>query len=396
MRMGRRQIVWIVLAVAVVTLVVWALRPVPIEVETAAVGREPLVVSIEEEGETRLRQRFAVSAPVAGRVLRIEARPGDAVRAGQVVAAITPARPVPLDDRTRAAAEARVRTADATLEGARADRRRLEAARDQAVRDAARTRTLFQAGSVARDAAELADLAARSAEEAVSAATAAVRAAEFALAEAKAALVSTTGRANEAQLPIASPIDGLVLRRVQESESVVAAGAPLIEIGDLRDLEVVSDLLSRDAVRVKPGARVVITNWGGPADLRGQVDRVEPSGFTKISALGVEEQRVNVVISLVDPPAARPQLGDGFRVEVRIVLSERSGVRATPTASLFRQDGRWAVFVVGDDSRIRRREVEIGDQNERITEVIKGLNEGDRVVVYPGESLTDGAEVAAR
>ena len=191
------------------------------------------------------------------------------------------------------------------------------------------------------------------------------------------------------------PIDGAVLKRVQESEAVVAPGAPLLEIGDLRDLEIVTDLLSNDAVRVQPGTAVVVTRWGGARDLSGRVLRVEPSGFTKVSALGVEEQRVNVVVELVDPPAARQTLGDGFRVEVRIVLSERAGVLMVPTAALFRVQGRWAVFLIVND-RLETRDVQIGDQNEQAAEVLGGLTEGDRVVVYPGESLAAGTKVAVR
>jgi HlyD family secretion protein len=186
-----------------------------------------------------------------------------------------------------------------------------------------------------------------------------------------------------------------VLRRAQESESVVAAGAPLLEIGDLQDLEIVMDVLSRDAVRVQPGAKVVIADWGGPRELAGRVRRVEPSGFTKTSALGVEEQRVNVVIEIVDPPAERPTLGDGFRVEARIVMTERADVLTVPAAALFRVEQRWAVFVVRDGTLLQR-EVQIGERNEEVAEVLSGLQAGEEVVVYPGESLADGVRVSTR
>jgi HlyD family secretion protein len=395
MRIGRRWIIWGAVAIVAAVAAIGIVRPSPVDVDTAVVARQTLRVTIDEEGETRLRRRFTVSAPVGGRVLRIEARSGDRVSAGQVLARITPARPAPLDIRSRAGAEARVQTAEAALARAQAERRRLSVEAEQAGREAARTRTLFDGGSVAREAVELADVRARSAAEAVAAADAAIRTAEFSLAEARSVLMTDAGTTRAADVAVLSPIDGLVLRRLHESEAVIGAGAPLIEIGDLRDLEIVADLLSRDAVRVAAGSPVAIINWGGPHELAATVDRVEPAGFTKVSALGVEEQRVNVVVAFVDPPDRRASLGDGFRVEVRILLAERPNVLAVPTASLFRVDGRWAVFVV-EDGRLTERAVQIGEQNEQLAEVLDGLAEGDRVVVYPGESLADGTQVVVR
>jgi HlyD family secretion protein len=395
MRIRRKHLIWIAGLLAAAALVSVLVRPAAVEVDMALAARGQLQVTIDEEGETRLRRRFAVSAPVAGRVLRIDTRPGDAVRAGQALAVVAPVRPTPLDARTRLAAEAREKAAGAALERTRSDRQRLAVEEEQAAREAARTKTLFDAGSVSRETLELADARLRTAREALKAADAAIRAAEFALAEARATLVSEGDTGTHAAVTVRSPIDGVVLRRLHESEAVLPAGAPLLEIGDLRDLEIVSDLLSIDAVRVKPGAAVVITRWGGSRDLKGLVDRVEPSGFTKVSALGVEEQRVNVVIELVDPPSERASLGDGFRVEVRIVVFDHSALLTVPTASLFRTDGRWAVFVVVGD-RLARREVTIGQQNDRIAEVLTGMAEGDRVVIYPGESLADGMRVTAR
>ena len=395
MRIARRHLIWTLVGLATVLGLVTLFRPAPVEVDIGLVKRGLLRVTIDEEGETRLRRRFVVSAPVSGRVMRIEAVAGQSVMASQVLATITPARPTPLDDRTRAGAEARVRAAEADLERARSDWRRLVVDADQAARDAARSDALFKTGSVAHESAEVARARSRSAAEAVNAAEAAIRTAEFAVAAARAALISDTDRSAGTAVSVRSPIDGVVLRRVQESEGVVAAGAPLIEIGDLRDLEIVTDLLSRDAVRVRSGMPVIITGWGGGRDLSGRVLRVEPSGFTKVSALGVEEQRVNVVVEFVDPPSDRQMLGDGFRVEVRVVMSERSGVLAVPTASVFRVEGRWTVFAVVNDELVQR-EVQVGEQNEEVSEVLGGLQEGDRVVVYPGESLVTGARVVTR
>ena len=395
MRIGRRQIVWTTLGLAAVLAVAALLRPAPVEVSTGVVKRDVLRVTIDEEGETRLRRRFVVSAPVSGRVLRIEAVAGQNVKQGQTLATITPARPSPLDARTRAAADARVRTAEAELERARSERRRLAVEAEQAARESERTANLFKGGSVAREAAEVARTRAESATAAVAAGDAAIRAAEFALTEARAALISSGGDPASRAVAVTAPVDGVVLRRLQESESVVAAGAPFLEIGDLRDLEVVTDLLSRDAVRVRPGAAAVITDWGGTRDLAGRVLRVEPSGFTKVSALGVEEQRVNVIVEIVDPPSARESLGDAFRVEVRIVMSERQDVLTVPAAALFRVEGRWTVFVVAN-GELAQHDVQIGERNEHAAEVVSGLADGDRVVVYPGESLATGMRVIAR
>jgi len=382
--------------VAVVVLLVWTfMRPTIIEVDVATVARGALRVTVDEEGETRLRRRFVVSAPVSGRVTRIEIRPGDSVKAGQTVATIEPAAPAPLDVRTRTAAEARVRAAGSAGERASAERQRLTVERQQAESDAARAKSLFDAGYGSREALEQANARVLSLAEAVRAAEAAGRASEFEQAEARAMLISGGEAASGRAVTVVAPTAGLILRRMQESEAVVAAGAPLIEIGNLDDLEVVTDLLSTDAVKAKPGAAVVIDRWGGEGTLSGRVQRVEPAGFMKISALGVEEQRVNVIIDFVDPRERRMSLGDGFRVEVRIVTWEKPDVLTVPTSSLFRADGAWAVFVVDGDVA-RRRVVKIGERNEQMAEVLEGLSAGDKVVAYPGETLADGSLIGQR
>jgi HlyD family secretion protein len=391
----RRYLIWGLTGIGVAAVLWAALSPSVVEVDVATVGRGPLRVTVDEEGETRLRRRFVVSAPVSGRVLRIESRPGDHVKTGQVLAVIQPAPPTPLDVRTEATAEARVSAADAAAQRARAERSRLAVERKQAEADAARAKQLLDTGYGAKDAYEQLLARAQSLTQAEQAADSAIRAADFEHAAAKAALISrgdaTAGRA----VRVTAPIAGLILRRAQESEAVVAAGAPLVDIGTLEDLEIVSDLLSTDAVKVKPGASVLIDRWGGEGQLAGRVQRVEPAGFLKVSALGVEEQRVNVIIDFVDPRERRASLGDGFRVEVRIVVWEQKDALVAPTSSLFRADGEWAVFVL-DGDRIRRRIVKIGQRNEQSAEVLEGLTAGDRVVAYPGESLTDGAKVRPR
>ena len=393
MKLTRGRVVWIGIVGLVVIAIAWAMRPRPAVVDTAEIARGPLRVTVDEEGETRLRRRFLVSAPVSGRVQRIELRPGDRIVKGQTTLAVMrSATPAPLDARTRAGAEAAVQGGEAVAARARAEHQRAIVERDRARTEAARVRALFDAGYAPKDAAEAAEAQHRAAEEAVRAAEAAIRAAEFDTAQARAALLSGADAASGRPVTLTAPIDGLVLRRLQESEAVVAAGTPLLELGDLRDLEIVADLLSTDAVAVRPGAAVVVERWGGPHELTGVVERVEPAGFMKISALGVEEQRVNVVIQFDEPVERRTTLGDAFRVEVRIVVWEKADVVKVPTSSLFRVGADWAVFVVAD-GQLRRRAVQIGQRNDRDAEVLGGLTPGERVVQYPGESLADGVRV---
>jgi len=391
----RRYVIWSVVAVFA-GLIVWtALKPTIIEVDLADVVRGPLRVTVDDEGETRLKRRFVVSAPVSGRVLRIESRPGDSVTAGQTLAVIEPAAPAPLDVRTRTAAEARAQAAASAAERAQADVQRVTVELTQADADASRARTLLDTGSGTREAVEQADARVRGLREAIKSAQAAVRAAEFEQAEAKAALISGTDAASGRAVTVRAPIAGLVLRRIQESEAVVPVGAPLLEIGNLDDLEIVTDLLSTDAVRVKSGAAVLIERWGGEGTLMGKVQRIEPAGFMKISALGVEEQRVNVVIDFVDPRERRPSLGDAFRVEVRIVVWEKPDVLLAPTSSLFRTGGDWSAFVAQGNVVVRRT-VKIGERNEQSAEVLEGLSAGDKVVAYPGETLKEGTRIQPR
>lgn len=409
---SRRQWIWGALALVVVALVAWALMPRPREADFAVVERGTLEVTVDEEGETRVHDRFVVSAPLAGRVLRIELEPGDAVNAGDVVATLEPTAPALLDARTRAELEALVEAARASLSRAAAELTRAEAERDYAVTERERIRRLAQAEVVSRDRLDAAETRARSAEEAVRAARAAVGAARQDLAAARARLLQAKTARSDADgdgepIVVEAPVDGVVLRRLHESESVVAAGEPLLELADPANLEVVSDLLSTDAVKVAAGDPVRLEQWGGEAPIQARVRRVEPYGFTKISALGVEEQRVNVVMDFVDPRAAWQKLGDGYRVEVRIVVWRGDDVLKVPTSALFRRpsglqadDGAaegepWAVFVVVD-GKLELRAVRVGRKNGLEAQVLRGLEEGDTVVVHPADELADGTKVVER
>lgn len=378
----------------VLLLLALALWPETQPVDLAAVSRGPLRVTVDEEGETRVRDRFVVTAPVAGRVQRIELEPGDPVRARDtVLATFLPADPVPLDARSRAEAQAAVAAAASSEERARAERDRAAAALALARSELARARALAAERVVAPQALESREAEARLAEEGLKAAISAVAAAAHTLemARVRVSPPAVGGRA----ITLRSPIDGVVLKRHRESESVVAAGEPLLDVGDPARLEVVSDLLSTDAVRVPPGAPVLVEQWGGDKALSGRVRRVEPSGFMKVSALGVEEQRVNVVIDLEEPAEAWRRLGDGYRVEVKIVVWEKADAVTVPTSALFRRGDAWAVFVE-EGGRARLREVAVGPMNGQAGEVRSGLTPGERVVVHPGDTLRDGVRVEAR
>jgi HlyD family secretion protein len=377
----------------VVLLLGAALWPQAVPVDLAPVERGGLLVTVDEEGETRVRDRFLISAAVAGRLLRIELEPGDPVRRGETVARLVPAPPALLDARTRAEAAAAVEAARAALGRARAERERVQAVRDRARSEQARHRELLRAGIVAADVVEARETEARSAEEALRAAAFAAATAEHELERARAQLVQASGGGRT--IEIHSPVQGEVLRRLRESEAVVPAGEPLLEVGDPRDLEIVSDLLSSDAVKVRPGQRVLVEQWGGERTLEGRVRRVEPAGFLKISALGVEEQRVNVIVGLEDPPEARPALGDAYRVEVRVVVFEEKETLKVPTSSLFRKEAKWAVFAA-DGGRARLRTVEVGRRNGLEAQILSGVAEGEAVVVHPSDRLEDGGRIAPR
>jgi len=382
-------------AAAIASLTAVALWPNTVAVDLASVSRGPLAVTIDEEGRTRVQDRFVVTAPVTGRVLRIELEPGDRVMRGDVIARIQAEAPPLLDARTRAEAQAAVDSAQATLGRARAEEQRARAAQAQAERELTRIRRLTAAGVTTAQDLDGREADTAIATEAVNAATFAVHAASAEVERARARLTNTTPGSVRTAVDVRSPVDGVILQRVRESESVVPAGESLVEVGDPRKIEIVTDLLSTDAVRVRPGARATIEEWGGESALDAVVRRIEPAGFTKVSALGVEEQRVNVVLDFAELGEECASLGDGYRVETRIVLWEAPNVVKVPTNALFREGARWAVFVASR-GRARRTFVEIGHQTGLETEVASGLTEGTVVIVHPGDLVHDGVRIASR
>ena len=389
---NRKLVAGLALVLALLAVALW---PESVPVDVAPVEKGVLQVTVEDEGETRVRDRFVISAPVAGRLQRIELEPADAVRRGQVVATLLPAPPALLDARTRAEAAAAVEAARAARGRARAESARAQAAHELARSELERQRELARSGIVSAETLERAQAEARTTQEALRAAQFAVAAAEHEVERAQAVLTQATGGGGGRAIELRSPVDGVVLRRVRESEAVVPPGEPLLEVGDPRELEIVTDLLSADAVKVRPGQPALVEQWGGERPLRGRVRLVEPSGFMKISALGVEEQRVNVIVDFEDPAEASRLLGDGYRVEVRVVVWEAKDVVITPTSSLFRRGESWAVFVV-EDGRARLRTVAVGQRNGLQAQVREGLQPGEQVIVHPADALEDGGRVAPR
>lgn len=392
-RFKPRTLVLAGLGLAFVLFVFFAMRAQPQPVDAVKAARGPLEVSIDEEGETRVRDRYVISSPLAARILRIELEPGDPVRAGETVATLRPVDPVLLDARAASEAAARVRAAEAAVATSKAQDDQAAAEVRYADTELARVAKLHQEAIVSKEQLDEATLRAETRREARRAAEFGVRTAQHELELARAAL--RPGGEGAAPLEIRSPIDGVVLRRLRESEAVVTPGTGLLELGAPGQIEIVSDLLSTDAVKVKPGTRVRIEQWGGEHPLEGRVRRVEPSGYTKISALGVEEQRVDVVIDLDSPREQWAGLGDGYRVEVRILVWEKADVLKVPASALFRRGDDWAVFVISGGSA-RERVLQIGQRNGLEAEVLGGLEAGEEVVIHPGDQIHDGVEVELR
>jgi HlyD family secretion protein len=387
---NKKLIASVLVVAAIVAVALW---PQSMEVAIVRAEQGPMQVTVDEDGETRVRDRFLVTAPVAGRVQRIEIEPGDKVVRGKtVLARITPAESPLLDPRTRGELSASVEAGTAAVGQARAERQRAVTTLDRARSTLRRQQELMKAGAISSDALEAAQTEVASGEDALRAAEFAERRAEgeLQLARARLAAPSTSGRA----VDVIAPIDGTILKRLRESEGVVPVGEPLLEIGEPDRIEIVADLLSTDAVRVSPGAEVLIEQWGGGHTLHGRVRRVEPSGFMKVSALGVEEQRVNVIIDFNDPKEAA-RLGDGYRVEVRIVLWKEDSVLKVPVGGLFRQGEGWAVFVV-EEGRVRRQTVQLGQRNENDGQITSGLEAGATIVLHPPDTLTDGTRVTVK
>ena len=390
-RSARRFLPGLALLAAVAGLAWIALAPKPVAVEGAPAVRGPLEVTVDQEAEVRVHDRYVVAAPVAGKLVRVALHDGDAVKAGDIVATLEPA---PLDARAREEAVARLDAARALVREAEQNVAHAAADLEQAKRERARVEKLVAERFVSPEAAEKAQTAEATAIAALAAARARVAASASEARVAAAALLalpSAEGRSGRL-VNLVAPVSGRVFRVLEKSERTVSAGTPVMTIGDPARFEIVADVLSTDAVKIKPGAPVRLEEWGGDRPLEARVRLVEPYAFTKISALGVEEQRVNVVMDPVDPLGP---LGDGYRVEARIIVWSADPVLKVPGSALFRAKGGWRVFVVAGD-RARSRPVEVGERNPFEAEIRAGLAEGEKVIKYPGTEVTDGVRVVLR
>lgn len=388
----RRFLLPAIATLALLSLLTWAFLPRALVVETAAVETRPLTVEVTEDGEARIREVFTLSAPLAGKLQRIALHAGDSVTEGQTVARIGPAAPALLDARSRAVAEAAVAAAGAAVDLATAQVTQAEAALDYARTEADRSRALFDRAALSKRLLDNANLALLTAGATLQSARANLAVRQQELQSARAVLGTATP-ATEDCCNIPTPVAGRILRVLTENEQVVQPGTPILEIGDPANLEVVVNLLSRDAVRVIEGAPATIRAWGG-ADIPARVDRIEPAAVTKVSALGIEEQRVEVILSLTGDPAAWRGLGHGFRVVAGITVWQGEGVLSVPVAALFRDGSDWAVYTLRD-GRARMQRVALGERNDTFAQVQDGLAAGDSVILHPGDAIAEGVRVTS-
>ncbi|MDH3362283.1 MAG: HlyD family efflux transporter periplasmic adaptor subunit [Gammaproteobacteria bacterium] len=395
----KRILIWTVLAGIIVVALVLSFAPRPIMVDLVEVRPGALVVTLDEEGETRVHDVYSLSAPVAGRVQRIEMHVGDPVTANEtVLAQIEPGDPSFLDPRSEAQARAMIQAAEAARDLAKAAVKDADAQYEFARAEYARMQELVVEGSVSKRDLDSAERDYKARRAGLDTARAALQVRNYELELARAQLVSplqTQGSQAECEcIPITAPVSGRILQISDRSERVVREGEMLMQIGDPGDLEIVVDYLSMDAVRIEAGQRVLIENWGGNEALEGRVRLVEPFGFLKISALGIEEQRVNVIIDFVSD-SGWERLGHGYQVESRVVLWEADDVLTVPLTALFRDADGWALFVE-EDGRASLRHVEIGQRNGVIAEIRNGLEAGSRVVAHPSDRVTNGVRIASR
>lgn len=394
----RRYLGPVSLGAVLVAAIGYGFWPRPVAVDVVTVTRAPLQVTVEEEGKTRVVDRFIISAPVPGYMRRIELKVGDSVTREQVLVKIEPLRSVILDPRSRAEAQARVAAAQAALQAAQEDVEAAQAEADYAAAQLQRYRLLVPKGYVSLEALQQAEAAARRTRARRISAEFAVQVAKHDLEAARTALRYSVAQGDKRAMETAlvrAPVDGRVLKVTRESEGVVQAGEGLLEIGDPNSLEVVVDVLSADAVRIAPSTRVLFERWGGGAPLEGWVRRVEPAGFTKISALGVEEQRVLVLADFASPVEQWRRLGDAYRVEAKFILWEGKNVLQVPASALFRHRGDWAVFVA-ENGRARLQPIKLGHRSGLAAEVVSPLREGDLVVIHPDDSIEDRTRISVR
>jgi len=382
---------------AVVLATVYGFIPEAEDVDLVDVSRGPLRVAIEEEGRTRLKERFVISSPTAGYIRRITAKVGNQVKKGETVAVLEPLRSQALDPRSRAETEATVSVAQAAFNSAQEKERASTADADYLEKKLKRFTNLHQKGYTAKDQLDQTESEYKKAQAVMNSAKAAADAARFEMERAKTTLQdfgNNKRSGTDGIVYITSPADGRIFKIRRENEGAVGVGEPLMDIGNQEDIEVVTEVLSSDAVKIKKGTTVLFKRWGGDKPLSGTVRIVEPAGFTKFSSLGVEEQRVFVIADITSPPETWSVLGDGYRLESHFIVWESKDVLRVPASSLFRSGEKWAVFV-NDKGKARLRVVEVGQRNGLTAEIISGIRAGDKVIAHPGDAISDGTRIRA-
>lgn len=381
-------------ALLVIALLVWGFWPQPVYVEIVTTKYAPLTIDIEEEGRTRVIDRYIISAPVDGVACRVELNVGDSVEQGEVLLGITPMASSVLDPRSRAQAEAKVSAAEAALQAAREQARAAASSAQLSSNELKRLLPLLEKKLISRDDYEKAETAVQTSTAAKRSADFSVDVAKHELQAAESVLNYTAGNSSDPSESVAvrSPVKGRILKVVHECEGPVLTGDPLLEVGEPSALEVEVDVLSADAVKIKPGMQVLFDRWGGEQPLEGKVRNIEPVGFTKVSALGVEEQRVLVISDFTSPAEQWQRLGDGYRIEARFILWHEDNVLQVPASSLFRYKDGWAVFVVAG-KRALRREVKVGQRNGLHAQILTGLESGETVINHPGDDIENGIRV---
>lgn len=393
-----KKYIKIILALAVLALLVFAFMPDPVLVDMDTVKRGDVLVTLDGEGKTKIHDIYVVYSPIEGRVTRIEAEQGDTVIAGEtIIANMMPADPRFVDSRSEIQAQADINGAEAALGFETAKLERAEAELAFAKSELARTQRLYNNGNVSIARLEQAELVVRLRETELNTAKSGMEVAQSTLAAARARLVQpgTANAGDASSLVVRAPVSGKVLRLLHKSEGVIPAGTPLVEVGNPEQLEIVIEMLSRDAVKVEPGDMALIKRWGGEGDIAAQVRVVSPSGFTKISALGVEEQRVNIYLDFIDGREKWRGLGDAFRVEASIIVDRANDALYVPISALFRFEGNWSVFAVEDGTAIRR-EVQIGRMNDQVAELLGGIDDNTQIILHPGGDVDDGVSVEKR
>lgn len=393
----------IVFLIAAIGLLVFAFLPEPIKVGMVAVSKSDLLVTIEGEGKTRIHDIYVVSAPVDGRVTRITSEPGDRLEAGKtVIANMYPANPQFLDKRSETQAKADVDGAKAALALANSRVKQVKAQLEFDQADFKRTQELYKKNSVSKAGLERAELSLKTLRAELETAESNQKVMQSRLASAKVRLLqpdsielASKEEEQDCQICIHSPVDGSLLRILHKSEGIVPVGTPLVEVGDPNNLEVIIEMLSNNAVKVNVGDDALIKRWGGNEDIRARVRVIEPSGFTKISALGVEEQRVNVILSLIDPIEKWNSLGDAFRVEAAIIVDSANDVLTVPLSALFRDNEKWSVFKVVDGEAVLQK-VKVGRKNDRLAEIMDGLVVGEQIIIHPGNAIENGSRIESR